>query len=84
MLVGHQRHDVIGDQSVVDVTGASKNVGPCDAGDLGVHGVRRLEHRSRPTRAAVGQQQALEDFVGPVGSEDLHRGYPMGFGQGGP
>jgi len=45
--------------------------GPGDPGDVAVEGVRRLEGRRRPAGTAVGEQQALEHLVRPVGAEDL-------------
>ena len=44
-----------------------------EAGDMGVQGVRRLEDHGRAAGPAVGEEEALDHFVGAVGAEDLGR-----------
>src|SRR5205085_5133929 len=48
-----------------------------DVGDVGVQLVGGVEQRGWAPGAAVGQQQALDDLVGPVGAEHVLGSYAV-------
>ena len=69
-------------KSSVRLTGG--HLGAGDHGDMPVQRVGGLEEGRRPTRAAVGEQEALQDLVGPVGAEQLIGSDPVRPGHRGP
>ena len=75
--LAEQRDRVVAIDLEIVVAGALDDRGAGDTGDVRVQGVGRFEEERATAGAAEGQQEALQDLVGPVGTEDLWRGDPV-------
>ena len=63
-------------EAVVRAAPPAHHLGGGERGDVAVQGVGRLEQRPPSPGPAVGEQQALEHLVGPVGAEHLRGSTP--------